>query len=145
MKFRDGDQVRARELLAWVFAQSRDPATDPFTAKYCSARMNLEVVPGAVAELNLDRTSIGLALAELHQDSGDLQAAIEVVEQVEPTVFAALSLTELYSQVGRHDEEIALTQNRVDQDDATVRVCGSGVAAWPGSSGYSTSPAGLRR
>jgi tetratricopeptide (TPR) repeat protein len=123
LKFRDGDSSRARALLAWVFAQCREPASDPFLAKYCTATMRLEVAPGAVAELGLDRSSIGLALAELHQEAGDLQTAADVVEQVEPTTFAALSLAELYSQLERHEDVIGLTQNIANEDDASALLC----------------------
>lgn len=123
-KFRQGDTTQARELLEWAFAQGRDPAGDPFLSKYCSAsRITLEVAPGVVAELGLDRSTIGLALAELHQDTRDVSKAIEVVEQLEPTTFAALSLAELYSQAGEHDEVVALTQGVQNEDDATALLC----------------------
>jgi tetratricopeptide (TPR) repeat protein len=123
-KFRQGDTTQAQELLEWAFTQDRDTAGDPFLSKYCSAtRVSLEVAPGAVAELGLDRSTIGLALAELYQDAGDLPAAIRVVEQVEPTTFAALSLAELYLQAGQPYEVVTLTQNIVNEDDATALLC----------------------
>ena len=37
-------------------------------------------------------------LAELKQDHDDLAGAIDVVEQLEPTTYAAVSLAELYAQ-----------------------------------------------
>jgi tetratricopeptide (TPR) repeat protein len=122
--FRQGDTTQARELLEWAFAQGRDTASDAFLSKYCSAsRITLEVAPGAVAELGLDRSTVGLALAELYQDAGDLAGAIGVVEQVEPTTFAALSLAELYLQAGQPYEVVTLTQNVANEDDATALLC----------------------
>ncbi len=124
LKFQDGEPAPALEMLGWAFAQDREPAADAFLSKYCSAtRMRLEVAPGAVAELSLDRSTIGLAVAELHQDAGDLRAAIEVVEQLEPTTFAALSLAELYLQAGQPHEVVTLTQNVANEDDATALLC----------------------
>jgi tetratricopeptide (TPR) repeat protein len=123
-KFRQGDTPQALELLEWAFAQGRDTAGDPFLSKYASAsRISLEVAPGALAELGLDRSTVGLALAELYQDTGDLPGAIRVVEQVEPTTFAALSLAELYLQAGEHGQVVELTQNVQNEDDATALLC----------------------
>jgi tetratricopeptide (TPR) repeat protein len=123
LKLAAGDHARARQLLAWVFATGADPGADPFIKKYVTARFTLEVVSGATAELGLDRSSVGLALAELHQDAGDISAAIDVVEQLEPTTFAALSLAELYSQAGRHKDVLGLTEGMSNQDDATALLC----------------------
>jgi Protein of unknown function (DUF4236) len=61
-KVRQGDTAQARELLEWAFAQGRETADDPFLSKYCStSRISLEVAPGAVVELGLDRSTIALA------------------------------------------------------------------------------------
>ena len=48
------------------------------------------------AELGLDRSAIGLALAELRQQTNDLAGAVHIVEQLESTTCAAVSLAELY-------------------------------------------------
>lgn len=42
------------------------------------------------------------ATGRLHQASDDTNAAIEVVEQLEPTAHAAVSVAELYSAAGRY-------------------------------------------
>lgn len=123
LKVSSGDDERARDLLAGVFATGRDPATHPFMTKYVSAQMALTVVPGVTAELGPDRNGVGLALAELHQDAGDLAAAIDVVEQLEPTTFAALSLAELYSDAGRHPDVVEVTKRIANDDDATALLC----------------------
>lgn len=123
LKLSAADDAGALELLSAVFATGRDPANDPFMVKYVSANLTLKVAPGAAAELGLDRSAVGLALAELHQGAGDLAAAIEVVEQLEPTTFAALSLAELYSEAERHDEVVALTEGVTNDDDPTALLC----------------------
>lgn len=53
---------------------------------------------------------MGLALAELKQEQGDLEGAIDAVEQLEPTTYSAVSLAELYAQTGRWDDVIELTE-----------------------------------
>jgi hypothetical protein len=42
---------------------------------------------------------------------------------VEPTTFAALSLAELYLEAGQPHEVVTLTQNIVNEDDATALLC----------------------
>jgi tetratricopeptide (TPR) repeat protein len=123
LKLSAADRPRAKTLLAWVFATGKDPAVDPFIMKYVSFRFRLEIVVGAIADLGLDRASVGLALAELHQTDGELAEAIDVVEQLEPTTFAALSLAELYVQAARYDDIVELTSGIVNHDDATALLC----------------------
>lgn len=70
-----------------------------------------------------EHPGVGLGLAKLHQEVGDLGAAIDVVEQLEPTTFAALSLAELYSQADRHQEVVELTEGISNEDDVTALLC----------------------
>lgn len=123
LKLSAGDRSRAKTLLGWVFETGRDPAVDPFITKYVMFHFRLEIVVGVVAELGLDRASIGLALAELHQSDGELDEAIDIVEQLEPTTFTALSLAELYAQATRYDDIIEITSDVQNHDDATALLC----------------------
>lgn len=119
--FQAEDHVKAQKLLGWVFEQSRDPFEDPFVQKYLpSALVHIQIATGASAELPLNRDAVGLYLAELFQESGDLESAMDVIEQLEPTSYAAVSLAELYSQSGRHDEVIDLTEGTHNEDDSTA-------------------------
>lgn len=119
--FQVEDHQRAREMLGWVFAQATDPSETPFAKKYIpQARARIQVAAGASAELPLSRDAIGLYLAELHQEAGDLHSAIDIVEQLEPTSYAAVSLAELYSQCGRHQEVVDLTEGTENGDDSTA-------------------------
>jgi hypothetical protein len=86
-----GNHARATDLLAWVFASGQDPAAHPFARKYLHSSFSFEVAPGVSVELPVGRGSVGLMLAELHQEAGSLAAAIAVVEQLEPTMYAAVS------------------------------------------------------
>lgn len=100
---------RVRHLLHDVFSSGFDPAADPFFTRYFP-RMgtSLGVAEGVQVTLPLDRQTIGLIYAEILQEAGDLDAAIAVVEGLEPTTIAAVSLAELYADQGRWEEVIFL-------------------------------------
>ena len=69
----------------------------------------MEIATGITAEMPIDRQSLGLLLAELKQEAGDVSGAAGVVETLEPTTLSAVSLAELYSVAGRYDEAVDLT------------------------------------
>ncbi|MEP7193203.1 MAG: DUF4236 domain-containing protein [Actinomycetota bacterium] len=125
LQFQGGAHDRARELLAWVFAQGQDIAVHPFAQKYLAgATVTVEISPGVSAALPMSTSTVGLAVAELHQEAGDLDAAIATVERVDPpTTMAALSLAELYAQAGRHSDVVDLTDGIANTDDATALMC----------------------
>ena len=115
------DPQTARRLLNDVFAEGSEPAEHPFAAKYgIAADLKLTLTPGIDAELPLSRDAVGLALAELLQENDDLDIAVDTVEQLEPTSYAAVSLAELYSQADRHQDVADLTENIDNQDDLTA-------------------------
>jgi hypothetical protein len=57
----------------------RTPAEDNFISTYLHTRLELSIAEGITAELPVNRDAVGLALAELKQDEGDLDGAIDVV------------------------------------------------------------------
>jgi predicted Zn-dependent protease len=63
------------------------------------------------------RDVVGLALAELLQEAGQVPAAIEVVESLEPSAIAAVSLAELYLEANRPADVIQLTNGLSNDDD----------------------------
>ena len=117
-----GSADRARELLAWAVANGAERAArHPFATKYLSGRtFPVEIAGGVTAYLGLQEQAAPLALAELHQAAGDLQPAIDVVEALDPTGPAALSLAELYSDAGRDADVVTLTNGLTNADDATA-------------------------
>jgi tetratricopeptide (TPR) repeat protein len=115
--------TEAERLLGEAFATGRDPAEDKFVSSYLFTRLELSIAEGVSAELPINRDAVGLALAELKQDAGKLDEAIEVVEQLEPSTYAAVSLAELYAQTGRWDDVIELTEGVKNEDDAAALLC----------------------
>jgi tetratricopeptide (TPR) repeat protein len=118
-----GDLAEAERLLDEVFATGKDPAQDKFISSYLSTRVELPIAQGIQAELPVDRDAVGLALAELRQRRDDLNGAIDVVEQLEPTTYSAVSLAELYAQTERWDDVIELTEGMKNEDDASALLC----------------------
>jgi tetratricopeptide (TPR) repeat protein len=116
------DTPQAKRLLTMVFDSGRDPAADPFISKYQwqAWRALINIAVGVTTELPINRDAVGLALAEIRQRDGDLAGAIDVVEQLEPSAYAAVSLAELYSETGRLDDVIELTNGLTNEDDATA-------------------------
>ena len=110
----------AKGLLSEAFQTGEDPAASPFIQKYVRSLIELMIAPGVKVALPIGRDAIGLLLAELQQDADELDRAIETVEHLEPSAPAAVSLAELYSQSGRHDEVIELTNHLENVDDATA-------------------------
>ena len=100
----------AERLLGEAFGTGKDPAEDKFVATYLFTYLELSLAQGVTAELPVNRDAVGLALAELKQDHGDLDGAIDVVEQLEPTTYSAVSLAEPYAHTSRWDDVIALTE-----------------------------------
>jgi tetratricopeptide (TPR) repeat protein len=99
------------------------PAEDKFVSTYLFTRLKLSIAEGVSAELPIDRDAVELALAELRQNEGNLDGAIDVVEQLEPSTYAAVSLAELYAQTGRWDNVIQLTEGVRNEDDAAALLC----------------------
>jgi tetratricopeptide (TPR) repeat protein len=122
-KLAGGDRVGANALLEWVLQTQRDPRADAFLQKYVTIRIQIEVVPGILAELPLDRSSIGLAVAELRQEVGDLDGAIEAAQYADLTTLAALSQSEIYAETGRYAPIVKLTERVRNEDDATAMLC----------------------
>jgi tetratricopeptide (TPR) repeat protein len=113
----------AERLLEEAFATGEDPADDKFISSYMYTRLELPIAEGVTAELPINRDAVGLALAEVKQEQGNLDGAIEVVEQLEPTTYSAVSLAELYAQAGRWDDVVGLTEGVKNEDDAGAILC----------------------
>ncbi|MDQ1058034.1 tetratricopeptide (TPR) repeat protein [Arthrobacter globiformis] len=116
-----GDVQRAIDLLSWLFSTGYDPAKDEFITKYLpAAGFNLSIADGVDVVLPPDRDFIGLMLAELHQEAGNLPAAVDVVDQLEPSTITAVSLAELYIEQKRWADVVDLTEGLTNDDEAAT-------------------------
>jgi tetratricopeptide (TPR) repeat protein len=119
----EDEPAEAERLLGEAFATGKDPSDDKFISTYLFTQLELSIAQGVTAQLPINRDAVGLALAELKQQEGNLDGAIDVVEQLEPTTYAAVSLAELYAQAGRWDDVIELTEGVKNEDDAAALLC----------------------
>lgn len=116
-----GERERAREVCRWAWANGGDVGDHPFVRKYLSSsQVTLMVAEGVSATMPISRDALGLALAELEQSAGNTEAAISVVEQLDPSTIAAVSLCELYGAEGQHDAVVDLTNGLRNEDDPTA-------------------------
>lgn len=116
-----GNSHRALELTDWLFGTGYDPSKDAFVTKYLPDHgFRLAIADGIEVSLPLDRDYIGLMLAELHQAAGDPAAAVDVVEQLEPSTITAVSLAELYAEQQRWEDVVDLTEGLTNEDEAAT-------------------------
>jgi tetratricopeptide (TPR) repeat protein len=114
----DGD--RALGLLEQAFATG-DAASTQFFRKYVgNSAIELKIADGVTAHAPLGRDAVGLTLAELYQSDEKLDEAINVVEQLEPSTYTAVSLAELYAQAGRFQDVVELTEGVKNEDHASA-------------------------
>lgn len=115
------DADRTRALLGWLFDTGYDPAADAFFTKYIDAPdLTVPIATGIVVVMPWGRQALGLLLAELEQEAGELARATEVVEQLEPTTVAAVSLAELYAEQERWSDIVDLTNGLANEDEAAM-------------------------
>lgn len=116
-----GKDGRAQAMFEELWGTGFDPAADRFLTTYASeATATVSLGQGVTATMPLNRDIIGLALAELRQEQGDLAGAVAIVESLEPSTIAAVSLADLYTAAGRWDDVIELTNGISDSDDFSI-------------------------
>ncbi|WP_454855276.1 DUF4236 domain-containing protein [Promicromonospora soli] len=115
------DRALALCRAAWRTPDEEPIENHPFVRKYLApSEFTINVAEGVAATLPISRDAVGLALAELEQLSGNVDAAMGVVEQLDPSAVAAVSLSELYIEVGRYDDVIDVTNGIANDDDPTA-------------------------
>jgi tetratricopeptide (TPR) repeat protein len=120
MRMTNEDNARAAEILRYVWDSGQPIDSDPFVAKYLHAAVTINIAHGVEAAMPMGRDAVGLALAELEQEVGRVDAAIAVVEAMEPSTVAAVSLADLYLEAGRPDDIVDITNGVSNTDDATA-------------------------
>jgi hypothetical protein len=119
------DPTGARQLLSQVLASGNDPANDPFVQAYAGEpfHIKVQVVPGVVAELPIGREAVGLVLAELDHQAGDIGAAIEVLEQLALDRHVLVALADLYAAAGRDADVVRVTDGITNTDEVGALLC----------------------
>jgi hypothetical protein len=119
------DPTGARQLLGQVFASGSDPATDPFIEAYAGDpfHVKVQVVSGVVAELPIGREAVGLVLAELDHQAGDIGGAIAALEQLALDRHVLVALADLYAAAGRDADVVRLTDGITNTDEVGALLC----------------------
>jgi tetratricopeptide (TPR) repeat protein len=112
---------RGMELLDEVAADSEDLGKDHFVRKYLAdAGLSVEVAAGVMVHLPLQRNSLILLLAELHQARGEEERAIAMLEAAEQTTHIRLSLAELLYEREEFEGVLQVTYGVHNDDDVTA-------------------------
>ncbi len=112
---------RGMSLLDEVVAGSEDVGKDQFVHKYLpDAGLSVAVAAGVMVHLPLQRNSLILLLAELHQARGEVDRAIAMLEAAEQTTHIRLSLTELLYEQDDFDRVLHVTEGVHNDDDVTA-------------------------
>lgn len=115
------DKARAERLLARVIDSGEEPGAHPFLSRYdLVAAVEIPVAPGVRASLTVCREAVGLALAELRQESGDLDGAIGLLRSLPESPWVRVSLAELLREADRHEEVMTLTERVENLDDLSA-------------------------
>jgi predicted negative regulator of RcsB-dependent stress response len=116
------DNARTLTLLRQLVAAHYHPAADELLCKYSSPVMiTVHLAEGIAAELPLyNSDTLALMLAELEQSVGNLDDAIAVVEGVDPSTLATVSLAELYIQQQRWADVVTLTDELTNEDESSM-------------------------
>jgi tetratricopeptide (TPR) repeat protein len=116
-----GETSRALEVCRWAWSAAGDVGEHPFVRKYIGrTTVTIAVASGVEAPIPFGRDALGLALAELEQDAGNVDEAIAVVEALDPSAVAAVSLCELYLEAGRNGDVVDLTNGMANTDDSSA-------------------------
>jgi len=111
----------ASEMLGRSVTVGFEPRDDSFIKKYMpDAGLVIPIAPGVAVALPIMRVAIALTVAELRQERGNLDAAIEALELVDRTTHVTLSTVELLCAAGRFDEAIDATEGVLNDDDVTA-------------------------
>lgn len=112
---------RVRGMFEELWRSGYVPERDDFLTRYApGSTCVIGLAPGVSVTLPLHRTAVGLALAELRQEDGDLAEAADLVETLEPSLPAAASLAELYGQLERWEAVVELTEHVTERDELSL-------------------------
>ncbi len=108
-------------LLEEAVEGGSDVGKDHFVHRYLAeAGLTVVIAAGVVVHLPLQRNSLVLLLAELHQARGERDRALQLLEGAEPTTHMRLSRTELLYETDQFEQVLAVTQGIVNDDDVTA-------------------------
>lgn len=117
----ESEMERGIALLEEVVAAGTKVEKDHFLRKYLhEAGLTVVIAAGVTVHLPLQRNSLILLLAELHQARDEAARALQLLEMAEQTSHIRLSQTELLFVTDQFDQVLALTHGAINDDDVTA-------------------------
>lgn len=111
----------AQELLRSAWETGGPDHETPFEADHVErTSVRIDLTAGVQAQLPLSWDAIGLALVAVERCRGDLDAAVAVAEELDPSVVAVLVLADLYLDADRPADVLELTEGLTNTDDTTA-------------------------
>ena len=111
----------ARALLDEAWRSGDAVEEHPFlSARLLHATVRIDVTDDVQAVVPVSRDAVGLALVASLRELAETEAATVVAEELDPSVVAALALTDLYRRTGRPDDLVELTSGVSNTDDASA-------------------------
>ena len=108
-------------LIEEVIAAKSEVGKSHFMQKYLhAAGLTVVIAAGVTVHLPLQRNSLVLLIAELHQARGFNDQALRLLEASEPTSHIRLSQTELMYEAEQYERVLTITQGVVNDDDVTA-------------------------
>ncbi len=117
----ESDLDRGMDLLSEVVATEPAIEKDHFIRKYLpEAGLSVVIAAGLMVRLPLQRNSIVLLLAELHQARGFTAEALQLLQSSEQTTHIRLSEAELLHEADRFEDVVKATDGVINDDDFTA-------------------------
>ena len=117
----EADLDRGVSLIEEAIADPDDVGKSHFIRKYLpDAGLTVVIAAGVVVRLPLQRNSLVLLVAELHQARGAADQALQLLQLSEPTTHIKLSQTELLYEAERFEDVLSMTEGVVNDDDVTA-------------------------
>lgn len=111
----------ARELLRSAWTTGGPDREALFEADHLGhTSFRIDLTAGVQAQLPVSWDAIGFALVAVERRRDDLDAAIAVAEELDPSVVAVLVLADLYLDADRPADVVELTEGLTNTDDTTA-------------------------
>lgn len=117
----ESELERGIDLLEEVVEAGAEVGKDNFLRKYLpDAGLTVVIAAGVTVHLPLQRNSLILLLAELHQARNETEQALRLLETAEQTSHVRLSQTELLYETEQFGQVLSLTEGAINDDDVTA-------------------------
>jgi hypothetical protein len=121
LAYKQGGYLRASELLRRGLTTRNDGDANQFAASYLTRVVTrVEVAEGIEVPVLFSEESVFLALSHSLRETGHLEAALQTVAMLPPSLPAALARCSLAFSLGRDKEVVVWTEGLLNADDLSA-------------------------